>query len=320
VKVSARELSSPDERRIPAACAVYLAAAEIKYEQFELPGAQQALETCLQLARQAGWAHVLWQAYVLLSQVTLASGDYSGAREALQLAAEAVQRYKIPYIQRLFSAHRAGLELALGELGRVERWAAAQPNGTPEDSLQEFEALILARFLLACQQSAGALEVLDRLLPPAETVGRIRIVIEAQALRAHALEAQGDLVAAQSASQRARALAEPEGFVRSLVDVPGKDRLALHEASEAKLIQTPSNPFMPETLPAKETLVEPLSKRELEVLRLICAGLSNPEIAGRLFLSVNTLRAHTSNIYGKLGVHSRLQAASKARELGLVKD
>jgi LuxR family maltose regulon positive regulatory protein len=65
-------------------------------------------------------------------------------------------------------------------------------------------------------------------------------------------------------------------------------------------------------------LIEPLSERELEVLRLIAEGLTNPQIAARLYLSLNTVKAHTRNIYGKLDAHSRTQAVARARALGLL--
>ena len=77
-------------------------------------------------------------------------------------------------------------------------------------------------------------------------------------------------------------------------------------ASRAPFVRRPSS------------FIEPLSERELEVLRLIAAGLSNREIAERLFLALSTVKVHTRNIYGKLGVHSRTQAVTRARELGLL--
>ncbi len=73
-----------------------------------------------------------------------------------------------------------------------------------------------------------------------------------------------------------------------------------------------------ETQAPNSDLIEPLSERELEVLQLIAEGLTNPEIASRLFLSLNTVKAHTRNIYGKLGVHSRTQAVARARALGVL--
>jgi LuxR family maltose regulon positive regulatory protein len=152
--------------------------------------------------------------------------------------------------------------------------------------------------------------------------------------------------------ERALGLAEPEGFVRTLVDEgPPMARLLralsdrqsaasqsyLHKllavfekeaiAKEPALRQ--SEGPMPEgrttgSIPLSSIhrppspLVEPLSERELEVLRLIAEGLSNREIAQRLFLALNTVKVHTRNIYGKLGVHNRTQAVMQARDLGLL--
>jgi LuxR family maltose regulon positive regulatory protein len=75
---------------------------------------------------------------------------------------------------------------------------------------------------------------------------------------------------------------------------------------------------LPQALPELPELAEPLSERELEVLSLIAEGLSNPEVAERLYLSTNTVRVHTSNIYAKLGVHGRMAAVSKAQALRLL--
>ena len=75
--------------------------------------------------------------------------------------------------------------------------------------------------------------------------------------------------------------------------------------------------YLPPAPPA-QPLIEPLSQRELEVLQLIAEGLTNPEIASRLFLSVHTIKVHAHNIYGKLGVHNRTQAVTKARALGIL--
>jgi LuxR family maltose regulon positive regulatory protein len=160
-------------------------------------------------------------------------------------------------------------------------------------------------------------------------------------IHALAMEALGDSQAAAAALERCLALAEPEGYVRLFVDEgegmeemlkvlrlkveSGRlrsyiDQLLAAVAGE-KTVQgqsagQPPTTFQPSTFqPAN--LIEPLSERELEVLRLIGAGYSNSDIAAQLFLSLNTVKKHTSNIFGKLGVDSRTQAVAAARQLGL---
>jgi LuxR family maltose regulon positive regulatory protein len=133
------------------------------------------------------------------------------------------------------------------------------------------------------------------------------------------------------ALERALTLAEPGGFIRVFVDegppmarllnkaathgiAPEYTRRLLAAFPVAESEQTGSS----KTQPPKSELIESLSERELEVLQLIAAGLTNPEIASSLFLALNTVKAHTRNIYGKLGVHSRTQAVARARALGIL--
>jgi LuxR family maltose regulon positive regulatory protein len=130
---------------------------------------------------------------------------------------------------------------------------------------------------------------------------------------------------ALSALERALALGEPEGYVRTFVD-EGEPmamllRLALSQGMApnyvARLLAAFGKEIEP-TPPAMESLVEPLSERELQVLRLVVAGLSNPEIAQELVIAVSTVKSHVNHIYGKLGVESRTQAVVKAQELALL--
>jgi LuxR family maltose regulon positive regulatory protein len=131
--------------------------------------------------------------------------------------------------------------------------------------------------------------------------------------------------------ERALTLAEPEGFVRSFVDEGRPMARLLYEALsrgiapnyvQGLLAAFPvdeAEHTVPSKCQAQESeLIEPLSERELEVLQLMAEGLTNPEIASRLFVSLNTVKAHARNIYGKLGVHNRTQAVTKARALGVL--
>jgi len=153
--------------------------------------------------------------------------------------------------------------------------------------------------------------------------------MDALILQALALQAGGDDARALRAIARALSLAKPTGFVRPFVEKGPSVAQLLYRAAEEGIepqfagrllsafpdCETPE-PFRDTT--AGAALVEPLSEREVEVLGLVAEGLSNREIAHRLYLSVNTVKVHTSNIYGKLGVHSRTQAVAKARALGIL--
>jgi LuxR family maltose regulon positive regulatory protein len=147
------------------------------------------------------------------------------------------------------------------------------------------------------------------------------------ALEALAHEALGDTAQALAVLERAISLAEPGGFVHLFIEKGAPMAQLLYQAAArgikpeyaGKLLAAFPTSEAPE--PFRETpgkMVEPLSEREIEVLELIAQGLSNREIAQKLFLSVSTVKVHTYNIYGKLGVHSRTQAVAKARALGVL--
>jgi LuxR family maltose regulon positive regulatory protein len=193
----------------------------------------------------------------------------------------------------------------------------------------------LARILIAQERHDDATGLLARLLEPAEAGAHITRVIEILMLLALASQAQSDTNRAMAALERALTLAKPGGFVRIFVDEgPPMARLlykALSRGIDPDYVRRllaafpnvepeqagPPSAQTPESEPY-EPLIEPLSERELEVLALLAEGLTNREIASRLFLTLNTVKVHTSNIYGKLDVHSRTQAVARGRALGLL--
>jgi LuxR family maltose regulon positive regulatory protein len=200
--------------------------------------------------------------------------------------------------------------------------------------VREVEQLVVARVLVTLAAAQGpthggeahkAQALLARLLEGAEAGERTGSVIKILPLLALAFQAQGDVDRALSALSRALTLAEPEGFVRTFVDegepMAGLLRLALSCGISpnyaARLLAAFGQEVEPVS-PGMETLVEPLTERELDVLRLIVAGLSNPEIANELVIAVSTVKTHINHIFGKLGVESRTRAVVKAQELRLL--
>ena len=160
--------------------------------------------------------------------------------------------------------------------------------------------------------------------------GRTASEIQILTIRALAFQAQRDIDRAMVALRQALSLAEPEGFVGIFVDDGEPMARLLYEATAREIepdytrrllaafpITKPEQASPPKTQTPKSDIVEPLSKRELEVLQLLAEGLTNSEIAARLFLSLNTVKVHTRNIYGKLDVHSRTQAIARSQALGL---
>jgi LuxR family transcriptional regulator, maltose regulon positive regulatory protein len=249
------------------------------------------------------------------------------------------QRYNSPYWVAQAAAAQARLWIAQGQLEAANRWAQAQKLDVADklDYLEEVETITLARLLVAQGKLDKAVVLLERLLEATEAGGRTGRVIEILALQALAYQAQGEADQAISSLEQALALAEPEGYVRRFLDEGGPmiellaavsgRRLAVNQAYIDSLLaayrkdQEKALHHLPPvggSSLSPHPLIEPLSERELEILRLIATGRSNSEIAEALFVTVGTVKWHLNNIYGKLDVRSRTQAVARARELELL--
>ena len=223
--------------------------------------------------------------------------------------------------------------------GRLsEGWAWARSTGLPAvgelSYLREFEHLTLARLLISQhrvlpeEKTIQEAEVLlKRLLKAAEAAARKGSTYEILVLQALALEAQGQRALALVPLERALAEAGPEGYVRLfldegaplvplLVEAAGKGTAPAHTALLLQSLETVKSRTAIRGITAPQ--LEVLSKRELEVLRLLGSSLSGPEIARQLFVSVNTLRTHTKRIFTKLEVNSRREAVRHGKEKGLI--
>jgi LuxR family maltose regulon positive regulatory protein len=289
--------------------------------------------------RGEDWSLFGWSCICLI-RVLLSAGDAAGARKIIQKLEKAAQKSVLPpWTANEMAAWQARLWLAEGKLELASRWAhehgllqAGQP--APPDQYDFYslnDHVLLARVLIAQERLEEAGNLLLRVLRAAEAGDRTSKSIEIQILRALAFQAGGDTDQAMTALERALALARPGGFVRVFVDEGPPMAHLLHEASSRELapdyarrllsafpVIEPEQAAPSESRAPRSELIEPLSERELEVLQLIAGGLTNREIAARLFLSLNTVKAHTRNIYGKLGVHSRTQAMARSQEVGLL--
>ena len=230
---------------------------------------------------------------------------------------------------RPISALKARIWATQGRVTEALEWARERGLSVDDDVsyLHEFEHLTLARALIARGEqegAAGAIEdaarLLKRLLDAAEEGGRMGSVIEILALQALAHQALGDTSSALPPLERALSLAEPEGYVRVFVS-EGAPMVRLVQEAASRGVAPDSAKRLLAAFPAAGPDGAPkelLSDRETEVLQLIAAGLTNREIAGRLFLSLYTVKAHARSIYDKLDAHSRTQAVARARELGIL--
>jgi LuxR family maltose regulon positive regulatory protein len=293
-------------------------------------------------------AESIMRGYLGLARLQQARGEHNDAGATLETFADfARQRnFAAPLIAR-GAAAQVDLWLAQGQLAAALRWAEASEldaNDAELPFLREEEYLTFARVQIALKRDGTAqpafpdiARLLDRLLAVAEAHGRMGSVIEILIIHALALEAQGNPVGALPMLERALTLATPEGYVRIFVDegapmaelltkiARGVSPVAAYAASLLSHFGFSIAGFgldgaSPIVHPKStiQNLVEPLSARELEILRLIADGHSNQTIADTLIIAVSTVKRHINNIYGKLAVQSRTQALGRARELHLL--
>jgi LuxR family transcriptional regulator, maltose regulon positive regulatory protein len=311
---------------------MYVGMSEIARERDDLQAATQLLLRSQELGEQTGLPQNRYRWRVAMARVREAEGDLPAALDLLNEAERLYVSDFFPNV-RPVPALRARVWIAQGKLGEALGWAREQGLSADDDLsyLREFEHITLARLLLArypgerAEGSAHeAARLLERLLLAAEAGGRTGRVIEILVLRALAHQALGDLPAALGFLARAVTLAEPEGYVRVFAD-EGAPMAALLRAA-AK--QGPRPEYVRRLLAAAsgiephraagQALIEPLSDRELDVLRLLGSELDGPAIARELMVSLNTMRTHTKNIYAKLAVTNRRAAVRRAAELNLL--
>jgi len=325
---------------------LYRGLGELCVERGDLEAAARHLLTSQKLGEQTTLTD--WPYRLCVSQARLkeAQGDLDGALALLDEAERVYVRGPLPEV-RPVAALKAGVRLKQGRLAEAQGWAREQGLSVDDDIryTREFEHITLARVLIAAGKSDRAAcsldeatRLLERLLQAAETGGRLGSAIQILLLQALAFQALGDLPHALAPLERALALAEPEGYVRIFVDEGEGMRLLIEKQSrnrdhpmsgyEDKLLAAFAQPAAaPKSvrpgrakaiIHQKSDMIEPLSERELEVLKLLRSELSGPEIAQQLIVSLHTLRTHTNNIFKKLGVNNRRAAVRRAEELDLL--
>jgi len=325
---------------------MYVGMSELLCEQNNLPAATEHLLRSQQLGEHMGLPQNPYRWRVAMARVKQAHGDLDGA---LALLEEAERRYVGDFFPnvRPVAALVARVWLAQGRLDDALGWAHEQGLSAQDEFsyLHEFEHITLARVLLARAQNDrsghsmdDATQLLARLLEAAQAGERRGRVIEILVLQALAHQVQDDIPAALAPLERALSLAEREGYIRLFVDEGPPMAHLLHEVAAREinpnyigtlLAAFPSaedQGLRAESLestrsvlsPHSSALMEPLSQRELEVLRLFKTELSGPEIARELVIGLSTVRTYTKSIYTKLNVNNRRAAVKRAAELGLI--
>ena len=310
----------------------------------QLEAGEKVLRDGIELVRR--WTHV-WAigGYIGLARVRQAQGDPSAANEAVRTASRLAIEFDASEVDDLVvSLVRIRLWLQQGRIELARTWYADRDRtgvapvggvgevlvGVPTSyALNEMEIITRARLYLAQGQFLDAERLLVPLQKEEEELGRNGALIEILVLRALIAQRKEDREQAVSYLERAISLAEADGYVRIFLDEgPPMTRL-LHLAASIGSATAYTGKILAQYKPDPMSIgaglpddavpiVEPLSDREVEILQLISKGLSNQEVADRLYISLRTVKWHSSNIYQKLGVRNRTQAVNKARGLGLI--
>jgi LuxR family maltose regulon positive regulatory protein len=314
-------------------------------EWSDLKAAEELIDEGIELA--AAWSRFLaMSCHMVLSRVREAQGDLEGASDILDQCQQLAEEWDLSDMDDVMvGAYRARVWLAQGRFDTVADWAhdrdlssgraAAELESAQQDIslnyMRQVEYAALARMHVATGKAERALEVLGPLSRATERQGRGSLLMEALALQALAFQSKGDVDQALRVLERALSIGEPEGYVRTFVDEGEAMAELLRQAASRGMAPQYVNKLLAafevaehgpleEIAPPADAqpLMEPLSARELEVLRLLNTSLSSTEMADELVVSVNTVRTHIRSIYGKLAVHSRYEAAARAKELDLI--
>lgn len=318
----------PSGRPLPAAGMAYFGQGMIDYEWNQLQRAEEHIELAVRLCRQWGNIATLAGSYVMLFRVRQAQGRVGKAGAALLEAARLAQTQVLaPRATSWVTAFQVHWWLAQRDLEAASHWAAHCGLNIDDDIsyLRQKEYLALTRVFLSCAEYDKAAALAGHLLEMAQSAGQTGTLIETLLLQTLILQARGEIPQALVLLQSALSLAEPEGYIRTFVD-EGRPLARLlrqtvtggEAAGYAAILLAAFDEQSMPTTTATTALVEPLSERELQVLRLIVAGLSNREIAEELVIAISTVKSHINNIYGKLDVKRRTQAIARSQELGLL--
>jgi LuxR family maltose regulon positive regulatory protein len=336
------EYAKRSGQQLPVAGFVYGRMSTILREWNDLEAAVHLARKGVELCKRWGRTELFVDCCFYLATVLQTAGDKDGALNAIHEAKQAARGLS-PWYATVMELAEVRLQLALGDLASASRWAAAQDESSIRNkpySEYVVRYLMLVRILIAqawahtdegCDRVDSvwedklekALKLLAELLQDAEEHCYTARAIEIQLRQALILQALGRVEQALPVLERVLAITESGGHVRIFVNKGALMGKLLRQAAArgiavervGQLLTAFKQAVFPLFSPL---LIEPLSERETEVLRLIATGLSNREIAAELVLTVGTVKRHASNIYGKLNVHKRTQAVARARELGLL--
>jgi LuxR family maltose regulon positive regulatory protein len=335
--------TAEDGTRQPFMGTAHALLAEIYLEWNDLDAAESYLETGLELQALSGIGYGLIHSMCTKARFRQARGDAEGALAAMAAAEKALQAIPMWHLIVHHAYCQVQLRLWLGDLATASLWAngeaAAIQGALPENLptyLDELLQISRAQVQLACEDPAHALAILEGLDSQAQAAGRTAQVIQVCLVKALAQQALGNPGAALESFSRSLWLAEPAGYARLFLEGGQPVITLLRRAARrgtssgyaGRLLAAVEGPGSGQEpapqagiqvpVPVALSLAEPLTRRELEVLDLIGQGYSNQQISEKLVVTLHTVKKHSSNVYGKLGVTGRTQAIVRARELGLL--
>jgi LuxR family maltose regulon positive regulatory protein len=327
--MKAIQFASGDNRQThPSAADAYLGLGNLYYERNDLKAAEGYLENGLQMSRLLGRISTLVSSMISLARMHRTTGDVKQASELLQEVQSNVGNSILNQaVDSSLVVEKINLWLAVGDVESAARLVESRESRlkTLSGINHYIEYPTVASVLLAKNEVEKAMQIADLLLHAAERAGWKKLVIQSLILKALILNGQGEIQSALENIELALSLAEPQGYVRVFLDQGARMEDLLHKVhprSSAgeyarEMLHAISGRTL-ESLPDLQSLVDPLSERELEVLRHVAAGKSNRQIAEDLFLATGTVKKHISNISSKLNAQNRTQCVARARELGLL--
>jgi LuxR family maltose regulon positive regulatory protein len=316
-----------NQARLPNYANVHYELAKVYWELNKLDLAEEQMEQGRILSVQGRRPLETIEGYVVEALLRVARGDESGTLEILEKAFLEERRTGIQILHDELTYYRVKILAGEENTGEALEWLKGReyPLKGKKSYLECTNSLRSGHLLLELGRLDEALELLTRILAVTEAYHFIGWQIETLVLLACAVYLKGDLAQALDFIKRALTLAEPRGYIRVFF-MEGKRTLELLCLAKQKGIAPEYIRKILSCLPSKaaaevagqQPLDAPLSKRELELLRLVADGHSNKEIAGQLVISLATVKRHTVNIFNKLDVKNRTEAVARARELGLL--